>query len=131
MGVFRWSIELVSIDINTEIVMILRYLATPRRGNLEQTFHIFAYMDKADRSKIVFDSYNPEIPESSFLKAYWKDLYPDAEEPTSPHAPEAQGNGVHLHWFFDSDHSRDKVTIISHTGVLIFLNRAPIMCYSQ
>ena len=31
---------------------------------MEQVFHIFAHLDKIDKSKILFDLSNTEIPES-------------------------------------------------------------------
>ena len=40
--------------------------------------------------------------------------------------PEPLGKPVHITIFCDSDHAADKVTRRSPTGLLIFLNRAPI-----
>ena len=56
---------------------------------MEQSFHTFAYLENIDKSKIVFDSPITEISESCFVKADWKDLYPDEVEPISPNAPDA------------------------------------------
>ena len=36
-----------------------------------------------------------------------------------------------IHFFFDSDHAGDKVTRRSQTGVLIFINRDPILWFSN
>ena len=38
---------------------------------------------------------------------------------------------VSTHCFVDSDHAGDKVTRRSQTGILIFVNRAPILWYSK
>ena len=38
---------------------------------------------------------------------------------------------VLTHCFVDSDHAGDKVTRQSQTGILIFVNRAPILWYSK
>ena len=38
---------------------------------------------------------------------------------------------VSTHCFVDSDHAADKVTRPSQTGILIFVNRAPILWYSK
>ena len=131
IGVLRWMVELGRIDIHTEVALLSRYLAAPRRGHLEQAFHIFAYLDQIGKSRIVFDSTEPDISEARFVKADWKEFYPDAEEPISPNVPEARGNSANLHCFVDADHAGDKITRRSHTGILIFLNRAPIMWYSK
>ena len=45
--------------------------------------------------------------------------------------PPPWGRLVSTHCFVDSDHAGDKVTRRSHTGILIFLNRAPIIWYSK
>ena len=45
--------------------------------------------------------------------------------------PPPRGRLVSTHCFVDSDHAGDKVTCRSQTGILIFLNRAPIIWYSK
>ena len=45
---------------------------------MEQAFHIFAYLENIDKSKIVFGWSNPKVPESRFVKSDWKKFYPDA-----------------------------------------------------
>ena len=45
--------------------------------------------------------------------------------------PQARGKSVSTHCFVDSDHAGDKVTRRSQTGILIFINRAPIIWYSK
>eukprot|EP00537_Pseudo-nitzschia_pungens_P006437 CAMPEP_0172357460 /NCGR_PEP_ID=MMETSP1060-20121228/1836_1 /TAXON_ID=37318 /ORGANISM="Pseudo-nitzschia pungens, Strain cf. cingulata" /LENGTH=79 /DNA_ID=CAMNT_0013078161 /DNA_START=614 /DNA_END=850 /DNA_ORIENTATION=+ len=59
------------------------------------------------------------------------DLYPDAKEVIPPDAPEAFGKGVIMSCFVDADHAGCKATRRSHTGIIIFLNRAPIMWFSK
>ena len=55
IGVLRWAVELGQIDIHVQVAMLSRYLAQPRQGHLEAVFHIFAYLWKYKRSKVVFD----------------------------------------------------------------------------
>ena len=43
-GVLRWICALGRIDIIVEVAMLSRFLAVPRRGHLDQVFHIFAYL---------------------------------------------------------------------------------------
>ena len=45
--------------------------------------------------------------------------------------PEPRGNEVEIHCFVDADHAGDRVTRRSQTGIIIFLNRAPIIWYSK
>lgn len=61
----------------------------------------------------------------------WFDFYPDAKEDNPPNAPEPLGMQVEMTCFVDSDHAGDLLTRRSRTGVLVFLNKAPIYWYSK
>ena len=41
IGVLRWIIELGRVDILTEVLILSRYLASPRIGQLHQAIHVF------------------------------------------------------------------------------------------
>ena len=60
-----------------------------------------------------------------------KELYPDATELLPLNVPKPKGKGVKLHVFVDADHAGDSITRRSRTGVLIYLNAAPILWYSK
>ena len=45
--------------------------------------------------------------------------------------PPPRGHAVLTHCFVDSDHAGDKVTRRSQTGLLWFVNRAPVVWYSK
>ena len=124
IGVLRWICKLGRIDILVDVAMLLRFLAAPRRGHLDQAFHIFAYLKRYNRSSM-FD-------ESCFQKCDWSEYYPGAcEAAVPPDAPEVRGQPVSMSCFVDADHAGCRVTRRSHTGVLIFINRAPILWYSK
>jgi hypothetical protein len=55
IGVLRWAVELGRIDIFTEVSMLAAYTAAPRQGHLNALFHVYAYLNKHSRSRIVFD----------------------------------------------------------------------------
>jgi hypothetical protein len=131
IGVLRWAIELGRIDILTEVTMLSSYLASPRTGHLDQVFHVFAYLKAHSRSTIVFDPAHPIIDERRFVKCDWNDYYPGAAEPIPLNAPQARGNYVSIHAFVDSDHAGDRLTRRSMTGILIFVNRAPIVWFCK
>jgi hypothetical protein len=46
-------------------------------------------------------------------------------------APKPHGNVVSTHCFVDADHAGNCITYCSQTGILIFVNRAPIIWYSK
>jgi Reverse transcriptase (RNA-dependent DNA polymerase) len=129
VGVLRWAVELGRIDICAEVSIMAAYNAAPREGHLAALMHIFAWMKCHTRSKVVLD---PDYVEHEEVeRPAWSEFYPDAEEILPPDMPEPLGQPVQMTTFVDSDHAGDKVTRRSRTGVLIFLNRAPIVWYSK
>ena len=46
IGIPRWIVELGCIDVGVEASMLLAScMALPRQGNLQQLFHVFAYLN--------------------------------------------------------------------------------------
>ena len=60
-----------------------------------------------------------------------QEIYPDAIDETPHDMPTPRGNPVDITIFVDADHAGNRVTCRSHTGILIFLNTAPIMWFSK
>ena len=60
-----------------------------------------------------------------------KEFYPDAEESIPLNALEPLGRAIQINCFVDADHAGNLVTRRSHTGIIIFLNMAPISWYSK
>ena len=131
IGVLRWIVELGRIDIIVPIALLSRHLALPREGHLEQVLHCFAYLKQYNRSQIVFDDTLPVFDESRFVKAYWGENYPEAVEPLPHNMPAPRGRAVSTTCFVDADHAGCRVTRRSHTGIILFVNRTPIMWYSK
>ena len=78
---------------------------------------------------MVFDETEPVFDESRFQKCDWSEYYPGACEAVPPNAPDVRGQLVSMSCFVDTDHAGCWVTRCSHTSVLIFVNRAPILWY--
>ena len=138
IGVLRWIVELGRIDINYEVSVLSQYLVNPRTGHLNQALHIFKYLDIHKESFIAFDPTYIELEqptndlESPETKAkIMKEFYPDAEEKLPPNAPEPRGKPMQINCFVDSDHAGNMVTRRSHTGILTFLNMAPVYWFSK
>ena len=108
-----------------------QYLANPRRGHLDQIYHIFGYLRQVGKRSIYLDPEYPAITKERFVEFDWTDFYADAKEPISPNAPEPRGKPLEIHLFVDSDHGGDRMTRRSQTGILIFCNRAPITWISK
>ena len=81
---------------------------------------------------MVFDDTIPIFDDTSdFSDRDCSEHYPDAREVILLDMPEARGNPVNMTAFVDVDHAGDVVTRRSHTGLIIFMNRAPIIWYSK
>ena len=55
IGVLRWLVELGRMDICTEVSMLAAFSTCPRQGHLAAVIHLYAYLKKNPRSRIVFD----------------------------------------------------------------------------
>jgi hypothetical protein len=131
IGVLRWCIELGRIDIIVEVSLLSRFLANPREGHPQQALHVFGYLKKHARSWMVFDEMEPAIDQSRFRVVDWSEFYPGAEEAIPQDMPEPRGCSVVTSCFVDSNHAGCRLTRWSHTGVLIFVNNAPILWHSK
>ena len=129
VGVLRWAVELGRIDICCEVSMMAAYCAAPRVGHLEAVLHIFSYLSSHGKSKLIMDDSYAKLEEAP--KQDWRDFYPDAKEAIPPNMPEPLGKPVQTTAFVDADHAGDTITRRSRTGVLIYVNRAPIIWYSK
>jgi len=102
IGVLRWAVELGRVDICAACA------ANPRVGHLDAVCHIFAWLKKHDRSKLVFDSAHVNNKEQSLPD--WTDFCKDVKEQIPSDAPEPLGKPVEMTSHIDSDHAGDKVT---------------------
>ena len=121
IGVLRWICELGRIDIIEDVAMLSQFLAAPKRGRLNQVFHIFAYLQRYNQSSMVFDEMEPLFDESRFQNCDSSKYYPGACEGVPPDAPEVKGQSVSMSCFVDADFAGCRVTRRLHTGVLIFV----------
>ena len=103
----------------------------PRQGHLEQVMHIFGYLKIHKKMRLMFDTSDPHISSGRFKTYDWEDFYRDAEEGIPGNMPEARGLLVSISVFVDADLAGDKSNRRSQTGVLIFINRAPIHWLSK
>ena len=133
IGILRWMVELGRVDICCEISMMSSHLALPRRGHLEQLFHVFAYLKKYHNTEMVFDPSEPEIDMQLFPRKDWEatEFGADLNEELPGAMPAARGLGFVMRAFVDADHAGDTVTRRSRTGFLVYLNMAPIFWMSK
>ena len=80
---------------------------------------------------MVFNDNLPHFDETRIVRCDWTEFYPGATEAEPPNAPELRGKSVTMSCYVDADHAGCHATRRSHSGILIFLNRAPILWYSK
>jgi hypothetical protein len=131
IGVLRWMVELGRVDIYFEVSLLSQHLALPRVGHLDAVYHIFAYLMKHEKSRIIFDASDPQIDMSYFPELDWTEFYGDVEEELPPRMPQPLGLPVTISVFVDANHAGNIVTRRSHTGILIYLQNTPILWHSR
>jgi hypothetical protein len=98
---------------------------------MREVLHIFAYLKYHLAASMVFDDMYVDWNACDFPQHNWISFYREAKEQIPPNMPEPRGHPVQINCFIDADHAGNKITRRSHTGILIFLNRAPILWYSK
>ena len=61
----------------------------------------------------------------------WQDFSTGVKEAIPLNMPKPRDNSVSTHCFVDANHAGNKVTRRSQTGILIFVNKAPIIAISK
>jgi hypothetical protein len=125
-------VELGRLDFYHEVSILSQFQALPREGHLEAAYHMFDYLNGKPKAGIVLDYRQPDIDESAFKHdCDWTPFYGELEEELPAKMPDPLGYPVSIHCFVDSNHAGNVVTRRSHTGILMFLNKAPIIWYSK
>ena len=131
ISILRWMVELGRLDIYVHVAMLSSFFTQPRYGHMEAIYNIYGYLKAHDRSTMVFDDSYIQWKDSDFPEHDWSDFYRDAIEDIPPNAPKARGLPVQINAFVDANHAGNKITRRSQTGILIYLNRAPILWHSK
>ena len=133
IGMLRWAVELGRVDINIEISLLSQYQASPREGHLTQALQVVAYLRSRPKLTLYMDPEYPNIPYDSFDPdvSEFKEYYRDAEEELPKRMPKPRGLPVVTSAFVDASHGANKKTRRSHSGHILFVNRAPVKWYSK
>ena len=80
---------------------------------------------------MVFDDTIPTFKSERFVECDWSEFYPEASEAIPGNKPEPRGKEIVMSCFVDADHAGCRETRRSHSGIIIFVNRAPILWFSK
>ncbi len=138
-NILRWAVEIGRLDIMTEVSCLSQHLCNPRTGHLNAVYSIFNYLRcnlTKNPGRIVYDARETISDKSMFDSAgstreQWQDFYPDAEELLPHKMIKPLGNPVTIRTYVDANHAGNLANRRSHTGIIIYLNNAPIIWYSK
>ena len=120
-----------------ELSCLSQHLYSPREGHLDAIYRIFIYLQKnlgKNPGRMEYDPmYEPTYDNASMVVGRdldeWKYFYPDAQEMMPRHMPEALGKYVVIKAYVDANHVGNMVNSRSHSGIIIYVNNAPIIWY--
>jgi hypothetical protein len=131
IGILRWSVEIGRADILLEVSMMSSQLANPRIGHLTEVLHIFSYLKRVPKKTLYFNPAYHIGDERRFVQCNWMDFYGKVTEAIPGDMPVPRGNIVDTTCFVDASHASCLKTRRSQTGILLFVNKAPITWYSK
>jgi len=100
-------------------------------------FNDFKYLSlrfKNGRGRMVFNGKFMVIDSAvfnDFNTEEWMDFYSDARKEYPTRMPEPFDNLVHVLAYVDANHAGNMKTRRSHSGILMYVNQAPIIWYSK
>jgi hypothetical protein len=131
VGILRWGIELGRIDLNFECAVLSSHTALPREGHMAAILHVFGHLKHTGKWSILMDPREPQINEEWFTDHDWFEFYDKATEKLPGNPPKPRGKPVTTTAYFDADHAANRMTRRSHTGIIIFVNSAPVLWTSK
>ena len=131
IGSMNWVVILGRFDVCFTTQNFARYSAVPREEQMNALERVFGYLKAYAKFSIIYDARMPDVSAYYISKYDWFRSYPDAKEELPPDMPAPRGNPVRILGFFDASHASCLQTRRSVTGVLMFVNRTPIMWYSK
>jgi hypothetical protein len=131
IGMLRWVTELGRFDVLFEVSKLSSHNALPRKGHLRAVYNVFYHLHTTKTRKIVFDDSRCDVDVSCFMNTDWSDFYPEADPKIPPNMPKPRGIPVKGTILVDASHGEDQVNRRSQTGVIEYLNNAPINAYCK
>ena len=128
IGIARWIIELGRVEIPYEVLLLSINLDMPWKGHIKALIRIFVYLEKDYGKTIIIDTMIPKVDTLMEINTNWlKIIYgKDNQEEISANTPELLGKPMSVNVFLYASHAGEKMTYLSHTGILICVNKTMI-----
>ena len=126
LGSANWAVTLGRFDCAFAVNNLARYSMAPREGHLQAMMHVFGYLKKFRKGKLLIDPSKPDHSAYEVQEHNWSEMYPDAEEELPPDMPEPKGKSMNITVWVDADHASDHVTCWSVTGILLKINNSVV-----
>ena len=92
IGILRWMVELGRVDLCTEVSMMSSHLALPRKGHLQELYHMFGYLKKHHDAEMPFNPTPPTMDLNQFARQDWsRSIYGEPGEELPPNMPKPLG----------------------------------------
>jgi hypothetical protein len=92
IGVLRWAVELVQVDILLEASLMATFMAMPREGHLQMLYRMFGNLKLHPKRNLAFDPAHPVVNEKRFKECNWYDFHRNATEAIPGDMPVPRGN---------------------------------------
>ena len=117
--------------INMEVSAMSSFVAAPRYGPFFQLLQIFAYLKCHHDARLVFDPSYSEIDDTQFERKDWSGFYGSEKKHVPANSLKPKGKEFIITVYVDASFAGCKLTRISRTGFVVYLNSAPIYWYSK
>ena len=134
IGIGQWLVVAGRFDINFAISSLSRYAAAPRKGHLDMAENILGYLKKYPARGHVINASPPQIDpkyKTVELKEDFGGQYQYFHEDLDPRFPEPLVQELDINIFVDANHTHDKITGRSITGVFGFVGSTPVIWSSK
>ena len=100
---------------------------------MEQALRIFSYLRVVDKLKLCMDFEFPNFTrvDAQSSREEFQMMYRGAKEELPARMPLPRGMVVEITAYCDASYATNKVTRKSHTGFIIFVNKAPVIWHSK
>ena len=124
-------IEIGRVDIFLEVSLLSQYQVGPRLGHMEVLYTVFDSLKKHKyMGKLDYYSKTLDVDDSAFNNNVdWKYFYGDVEEELPTKMSDPRGDVVRISAFVDANHAGNVFTRRSHSGIIIFVQNAPIIWF--